>query len=814
MKISLKWLSDFVEIQEYFKKPEALADILTKAGLEVEEITQRAKDFQSVVIGLVLEKDKHPNADKLSLCKVMTGNGVVHQIVCGAQNHKQNDKVVVALPGAILPGNFAIKQAVVRGIESGGMICSQKELGLAVSSEGVLILPPEATIGQPFAEYMGYDDVSFELKVTPNRADCLSHYGLAREISCLLARPLKALKPEPKISEGSTKSEMALEVKSALCPRYAGRFIRGVKIADSPEWIKKRLEGVGMNSINNVVDVTNYVMMELGQPLHAFDSRELKGKKVIVEKAKANEKFITLDGTELTLTGEELMIRDAERSVAMAGVVGGKNSGVQADTTDLFLEAAYFLPAAVRKASRIHGINTDSGYRFSRGVDPENTILAMDRAVQLLLEVAGGEALGEPHDHYPEPQKKQSIDITVKTVSDRLGYLADSVKLEDYMRRLGCDVSPRGEGMFSILPPSFRFDLETEIDLVEEYARLGGYDLIPETLPESSNFLPSGHDPQYLLIRKVSETLRAVGFTQAINMAFTGQASQALFLGSLLPLNASGIKVSGAPVAVVNPLGLDQNVMRQTLVQGLLKNVHHNFSQGQARGRVFETGKTFSLSDESAFIEHSRLGLVAWGQSEGLWDKGSKAPLIFEVKAALERLLAQLHITSFQWITTSNRSDIPDFAHRGQYAQLQVEGVLLGFIGSVHPVLLDEEKIRVPVALAEVDLAALFKGQPRSFRVEAFSRFPKMERDLALLMPKLLKTGEIAKEIKKSVGAILASVSVFDLYEGDKLPEGKKSAAFRISFQDKNATLQEQAVNDAITKVLSSLKEKFEVEVR
>lgn len=817
MKISLKWLSDFVDIEDYFSKPEGLAELLTKAGLEVEEISQRAKDFQSVVTGLILEKDKHPNADKLSLCRVTTGDGVVHQIVCGAQNHKQNDKVIVALPGAVLPGDFAIKKAVVRGVESGGMLCSLKELGLAKESNGIEILPVDAPIGKSFAEYMGYDDVTFELKVTPNRADCLSHYGLAREVACLLGRPLKKLNPVYKISEGSTRELMGLDVRSELCPRYVGRSLRGVKVGPSPEWLKKRLEAVGMNSINNVVDVTNYVMVELGQPLHAFDARELLGKKVIVEMARSGEKFTTLDGTEITLTGEELMIKDTERSVAMAGVVGGKNSGVQAEgpspTTDLFLEAAYFLPMAVRKASRLHGINTDSGYRFSRGVDPENTLRALDRAAELLLQVAGGEALGDHHDYYPAPIKKQKVDVSVQTVSDRLGYVADAAKLEDYLQRLGCAVEKKSEGVFSVLPPAYRFDLEVEMDMVEEYARLHGYEFIPETLPKQS-LMPTAHDAGYLAGRRVSELLRAVGYSQALNMAFAGSEAQTQFLGNLAPLKTAGLLTSGTPVRVLNPLGADQNIMRQSLVLGLFQNVHHNFHQGQERGRLFELGKVFQLKEDGSFYETTRLGLAAWGQAQNLWSKDQSTPLVFEVKAAVEKLLAQLHITSFQWVTPADRGETPDFIHRGQFAQLQVEGKMVGFIGTLHPVLKDEEKIRVPVALAEIDAEVLLKAQPRAFKVESFSRFPRMERDLALLMPKALKVAEVVREIKKTAGPLLQEVSVFDQYEGDKLPAGKKSVAFRMSYQDKAATLQDQVVNDSMSNVLGSLKQKLGVEVR
>lgn len=817
MKISLKWLQDFVDVQDMMAKPEALAELLTKAGLEVEEITSLAKDFQFVVTGLILEKAKHPNADKLSLCRVMTGEGVVHQIVCGAQNHKQDDKVVVALPGAILPSGFAIKNSVIRDVESGGMLCSVKELGLATESDGILILPENAPIGKPFAEYQGLDDVTFELKVTPNRADCLSHYGLAREVACLLGRPLKKMAPQNKTSPDSTKELVSLSVQSEHCPRYAGRVLRGVKVQASPDWLKKRLQGVGLNSINNVVDVTNYVMIELGQPLHAFDLNEIKGKKIIVANALPGEKFETLQGAVLELTGEELMIRDGERAVAMAGVVGGKNSGVSDTTTDIFLEAAYFTPAGVRKASRTHGITTDSAYRFSRGVDADNTFNAMERAVELLLQVAGGEALSAPHDHYPQPIKKSLVHTQIKTISERLGYEAEATKFEDFMTRLGCQLekltAASGEASYQILPPTYRFDLEIEMDLVEEYARLNGYDMIPETLPEQ-RLSPTPHDLGYLLSKKTSDVLRGAGFSQAVNMAFSGREAQEKFLGSLQPLRAAGLAASETPVMVMNPLTAEANCMRSSLVEGLFRNSNHNFHQGVEVGRLFETGKTFSLKEGGEFQEHQHLGLVAWGYQKTLWTQSSSHPLVFEVKAALEKLLAQLHITSYQWTSVQNRGDIPDFIHRGQHAVLMVEGKPAGFIGSLHPSKLEEAKVRVPVALAEINLDLLFKGQPRGFRVETFSRYPRIERDLALVMLKPIKVGEVIREMKKAAGPLCTQVDVFDVYEGDKLAQGQKSVAFRLSYQDKNATLQDSLVNDSVTQVLSALNAKFSITVR
>lgn len=814
MKISLKWLQEYVDVSEYFAKPEELAEALTRAGLEVEEITNRAKDFNKVVIGHILEKDKHPNADKLSLCRVSTGEGEVHQIVCGAQNHKTGDRVIVALPGAVLPGNFAIKKAAVRGVDSGGMLCSLKELGLAKESEGIAILPTDAPVGKSYAEYGGYDDITFELKVTPNRADCLSHFGLAREVACLTGKELKAPLAEPALATSrSTKQEIALEVKAAdLCPRYTGRFIKNVKVGASPDWLVQRLQSVGMNSINNVVDVTNFVMMELGQPLHAFDAAFLAGKKVIVDRAQPSEKFVTLDATEITLTGQELTIRDSQHPVCLAGVVGGKNSGVTEATSDVFLEAAYFLPMSARKTSRTHGIDTDSAYRFSRGVDPDGALRALNRATALILEVAGGEAYSEHHDFYPSPVKKEAITISIATVSQRLGYEAEEFKFVDFMKRLGCKVELVGEN-YQVLPPTYRFDLEQDMDLVEEYARLNGYDHIPESLPVMVT-APSHHDKTFMLNRTTSELLRAEGFQQAFNFAFVSSKHEKAFLGPVAHLQGSGLQLSEKEIRIMNPLNEDLDVMRSSLSWGLFKNLNTNFHYGNMQGRLFEIGNTFYHKDDGTYGENGRLGIALWGRAQNLWNKSLDYPVVYDVKAAVEVLLKAWNISSYTWVSPTEKSEVPAFLHEGQFAQLLVEGKKVGFIGTLHPVLLDENKIRVPAALAELDLDQLYKGQPRPYRIQSISKFPVVERDFAFVMPKSLKVGDVLKDIRKAGSGLLVNAEVFDMYQGDKMESDKKSVAIRVWLQDKNATLQENQISEVTSKILASLKKNFDLSVR
>lgn len=811
MKISLKWLNEFVDVKEYFDRPLQLANLLTAAGLEVEEIHDLSQQYRFVQIGMILEKDKHPDADKLTVCKVTTGEGVVHQIVCGAKNHKANDRVIVALPGAVLPGNFAIKNSVIRGVASGGMLCSYKELGLADTSDGIAILPDDATLGKNFSDYAGFDDVTFELKVTPNRADCLSHIGLAREIACLLNRPFKTSELKEYAPSGAGM-DFSIEVSAPeMCPRYTGRIIRGVKVGPSPAWLKKRLETVGLNSINNVVDVTNYVMMEWGQPLHAFDLRQIQGGRLHIGKAQANEKFITLDGTELNLRGEELMIQDSSRSLCMGGVIGGKNSGVQDETQDIFLEAAYFAPQFVRRGARNHGLSTDSGYRFSRGVDPTHTIEALNRATGLLLEVAGGQVASKVFEVKSQEAVRPTIEIHPDTVSDRLGYTVDTAKFESWMIRLGCQIEKVGEA-YKIQPPTWRFDLEIDMDLVEEYARLNGYEHIPETLPALGN-PPTAHDLGYRFQSHLVELMTGLGYSQAMNFAFVATQKQKQFIGIGDALAKTGLHVAQQPVRLMNPLNEQLDVMRATLTMGLVDNLHHNFHHGVEAGRLFELGTVFDTVNGS-YQEKLRWSGVAWGWPQNLWTAATSTPVVMDTKRVVEEILTVLGFRGWQWVKGSEVGGVPEFLHPGQSVVLQLEGKKIGFLGTLHPSLREELKIRTDAAVFEFEAESLLKGLGRTQNVKPISKFQAVDRDLALVMPKNLGAGVVQQEIQKTGGANLQTVSVFDVYEGDKLPAGQKSVAYRLRYQNHEATLTDAQVQESVDAILISLKKRWEIQVR
>lgn len=826
MRLSLRWLNDFVDVREFMKDPQALAKLLTGAGLEVEAIEDQAKNYSQVVVGHILEKGKHPNADRLSLCQVATGDGVVHQIVCGAQNHNTGDRVVVALPGAILPGGFAIKHSKIRGVESGGMLCSEKELGLKTEgeSEGIVILPPDAPIGKAFAEYKGLDDVLMDLKVTPNRADCLSHYGLALEIGCLLGREVK--RPETTVKAGPWMSPVKVEIRAAdLGPRYAGRMVKGVKVGASPDWLKRRLESVGMKSINNVVDVTNYVMMEMGQPLHAFDVSEIKGSCIVVDRAKPGETFVTLDGSELKLDGSELTIRDGERAVALAGVIGGKNSGVQDSTTDVYIESAYFTPAAVRRTMRKFGLETDSGYRFARGVNAEMTADILDRATAVMIQVAGGEASSDRTDVYPSPVPRPEIQIQLATVESRLGYSVEAASFEMWMKRLGGELKTISPGQYKFISPAHRKDLSIDMDLVEEYARLNGYDKLGETLP-SGSFSPATHDESALLLMRVRRQLKGYGCLEAINYAFIGDRYQKTFLGDAAKIRETGLYLADDDVKIVNPLNEEINVMRRSLLPGLYRNVVSNFRSGNFVGRLFEVGSSVHRASGTrserypgtGFGEELRLGFAFWGSEKDLWGRNQAPEVAMVLKGLLESFwrsfgLGDLKVEAFEAELT------PDFLHPGKSARIVVRGQAVGFLGALHPSILAEDKVRVGVAVGEISLEKLASAV-KAPKFQELSTFPTVERDVAFVAAKSVPAGDIVEHLRKTArglepaGKILRDLSIFDVFEGESLGAEKRSVAVRMVFQSNETTLSDEVVNDLKGKLVDAVCQKFEAVVR
>lgn len=828
MKISLKWIQDFIEVKDFFANPEELAKILTAAGLEVESLENQAASLNHVVVGHLESVEKHPQADRLTLCQVNVKSEIL-QIVCGAKNHKKGDKVCVAKIGAVLPGNLSIQKTKLRGVDSFGMLCSAKELNLSSEGEGLYILPPDSVVGTSVSEVLGLNDVLLTLKVTPNRADCLSHWGLARELSSLTGRKLLAPKSEFQTRNEKSESVVKVDLRAKeLCPRYSGCVVKGVKVGPSPQWLKSRIESVGLKSINNVVDITNYVMMELGQPLHAFDLRELKGAKIVIDRAKNGEAFQTLDGTDLKLTSETLVIRDGERSVAMAGVIGGRNSGIQLDTKDIFIESAYFVPQTVRKTSRSFGIVTDSAYRFARGTDPEMVPMALNRAIELVVRAAGGEPLAHPSDEYPTRVVIKPVALHHQLLEEKLGFSVEKSEFLSWMQRLNCKVEDQN-GEYRIHPPTYRQDLNQDVDFIEEYARLKGYDQIPETLPTLSN-APQKHSEEFLLTRRITEFLAARGVLQAINHHFISAKFQDQFLNS--PMSPSKTQIhfwNLNAIPLKNPLNEELNTMRVSLLPGLFKNCLQSYKYGVNVGRQFELGYVFGCETnanetnaKSKYFQSQRIAFVSWGHPEGLWEKGSDRPIVYDVKARVEELLHRMGFSpegdqasagvTFKW--TEFPGNTPGFFHPKRCAQLVVGGKPVGVVGALHPHLESEEKLRVGVALAELELDSILKVANWKPQIREISKYQRVERDLAFLVPKTLVVGDLLTEMRILIGETLQTLWVQDIYEGDAVPLGTRSVAFRMELQSLSGTLTDEALNATQNKVITGLKEKFGVELR
>ncbi len=792
MKLSLKWLSDHIDVADFFDKPMELADKLTDAGLEVEEVTSQAAALKNVVVGKIEKLGKHPDADKLTYCDINVGSETL-KIVCGAKNHKEGDKVCVATIGAVLPGDFKIKKSKIRGVESFGMLCSEVELGLTEKkTDGILILPEDAPIGEAFSKYYGCDDVTFEVNVTPNRADCLSHLGLAREVSTLFGRPLKG-KEISKSSKFENKKSISIDLKnSELCPRYMGQMVFGVKVGPSPEWLTKKLESVGMNSINNIVDITNYIMMDSGQPLHAFDASLINGGSIIIDNAVKGEAFTSLDGTEYKLSGEELTIRDSKGPVALAGVVGGENSGVTEKTVDVFIEAAHFIPSGVRKTSRSLGIDTDSAYRFSRGTDESRVNECLDEAVALVLEVAGGTPNQEIVEAYPNKKEVKAITVSEAYLNQRLGFSVTTKDVEKCFASLGFESSIK-DGVWTVKPAQYRWDIEIKEDLVEEVGRIVGYDNIPEILPAVS-YSPQNENSNYNNFKNLRSDLMGLGFNEAVHYNFYSSAQEASWGSEMLTLMGASDK---EVVGIQNPLSSDLSKMRTSMVPQFVSNYIRNWRLGTKSGRIFEIGKAHFKSADNGYTESDYLCASVWTEDE-------------KVAATLESLMSYLSELFEAWGVSKWRADVldgraTDILHPKLSASIFAEGKEIGYIFSLNPGVAKENKVPSNLCGFEINLDKFLKGKPRPKKFKDFSRFPIVERDFSVTVDQSFSYDEVFKKVKKTSGEFFKSLEVHDVYQGDKIPEGKMSVTFRGRFQAKDKTLSEDELKVMQKKILAEL---------
>jgi len=783
MKISLNWLKDFVDIDI---SPERLAEILITAGLEVEGITRLGEGLDNVVLARILSMRPHPNADRLTLCSVTTGDKV-HAIVCGAKNMKEGDMVALALPGAHLPNGMKITKSKIRGEVSEGMLCSETELGLAKESAGIMILPEGhggLTPGDPLADALMLRDIVFDINLTPNRPDCLSVIGIAREVVALTGKVLK--RPDIKFTEGDfDTSSVSIEVLDPdTCPRYTARIVRGIKTGPPPLWMKRRLEASGIRSINNIVDVTNYVMLETGQPLHAFDLGLLGGKRIEIRRASDGERITTLDGIERVLDGDVPVISDNKRPVAVAGVMGGTGSEISDATVDILIESAYFKPSIVRKIAKRFAMHTESSHRFERGIDPNGVLEASDRAVQL----AGGSASAKPIDIYPKKIAPMNIEMRVSRVKSILGLDMNIDSVVEVFKMLEYDIEELDSDRVRVTPPTSRVDLTREIDLIEEVARLKGYDSIPTTYPKVEA-KAGERDKNGALQDKIRGFLSGNGFYEAVTYTF-------LSPGALAPFLPSGVE----PINVVNPLSEDQSVLRTTVIPSLLEVVGRNLSYQNENLRFFEIGRVFPLPADEEGEKVVVSGIMIGLRYKKAWNLPADELDFFDVKGVAESLLE---------IAGSSATFVHDetirFLHPGKSAVVQADGLDVGILGEIHPDVMERFDIKGRAYIFEIELGGV-AGLSREASFANIPKFPAVHRDIAILVDDHIPADMVLKAIK-GMDPLIADVSLFDLYHGEHIPEDKKSLAYSIRYQAHDRTLREEEVNLLHEKVLLAIKD-------
>jgi len=781
MLLSLNWLREFVP---YEGSVDTLADRLTMLGLEVEGVSRPFAATADVVVGHVLTREKHPDADKLSVCTVDVGGEAPLQIVCGAANVAAGLRVPVARIGTVLPGGLTIKKSKIRGVESFGMICSESELGLAEKSEGILELPAGLKPGKTLAEAMNLDDVVLEIGITPNRADCLSVLGLAREAAMAFGLPLTM--PTVHLKEDGPDASTLVSIRipePELCPVYRARIIRGVEIKASPAWMRYRLNAMGQRPVNNIVDVTNYVMLELGQPLHAFDKNLLAGDFIEISRAAEGMRFNTLDGQERVLTTRDLLIRDGAKAVALAGVMGGENSEISDRSTEVLLECAVFNPATIRKTARRLGLSSESSYRYERGVDQPGSLFAMNRAAALMADVADGRVLPGIAEAEPKPWKPSPIGFRPAKAVSLLGIELSNDFCRKTFQGLGCDVELKSADAWTITPPPARQDLEREVDLIEEVARVYGMDRIPAAMPKMLKSLevPDRLGAEVPFMGRLKTWACGAGLRETVNYSFVGQQE----------LDLLGLPGEGR-VPVANPLSEDQNVMRTELAPGLMKAVRHNLSQGNATLRLFELAKAFTAdsASETTVREAHRLGIALCGARFGSFPWPEEKVDYSDLKGLVEQLLSSLGLSGAQYAVQK------DHPWLSPCVQVSLDGRVLGVMGRVLQDVADSYEAKAGLWMAELDAEALMAlHQRRSIRFQGLPKFPPSRRDVTLLMPSTLSVAEVLGAARAHKAAILEDVAVHDLFE----PEGatEKNVTFRITYRHAERTLTDKDVDKA-----------------
>ncbi len=805
MKFTIDWLKNYVDLDGL--SPEELADKLTMLGLEVDAVTPLFTELAPLKIAQIIEAQPHPDADKLQVCRVAVGTEE-YEIVCGAPNARNGLITAVALPGTTLPGNFKIKKSKVRGVASNGMLCSEKEMAISDESDGIIELPATLQHGDQFVAAMGLNDSQIEVDLTPNRADCASVIGIAREVAGFLGKPLRLPLEEQTLTRTSTTFSVDIEAPQ-FCPRYVGRLITNVTIAPSPWWLRQRLLSVGLRPINNVVDITNFVMMEYGQPLHAFDFDNLEEGRIVVRTPRPDEMhFTTLDEKERTLDPDMLLICDGKKPVAVAGIMGGMNSEVSDATSTVLLEAACFNDISIRKTARKLNLSTDASYRFERGVDPENTINAMNRAVELLCELAGGQCTeGEGVDVYPGRKPRAELTLRVARCNALNGIELSRDQIAAMLQSIGLLCSVHDADTLLVTAPAFRVDIEREADLVEEVARLYGYDKIPVSLPSVVLSYPE-QDPARLLRFTTCELLTRAGFSEAINYSFSSTEH-------LDMMRLSSEDTRRRQVALLNPLSEEQSVMRTMMLPGLLENVKRNISFQKTSVKLFEIGKVFTPTEEDRLpIENTRLAGVLSGNLYGghhpLYYKDQPVDL-FDAKGCVEYLLEALRFNTAAdtTITFEISEEKEPFVDVDQFLSLIADKKVIGYLGKLRDDVVKSFGIKQHVYFFDIDFDAVCGLQAIAKAFSPLPVFPSIKRDIALLVADTVSAGELLRSVRESGEKLIEHSEIFDIFKGGKIPEGHKSVALSITYRSPNKTLTEKNVEKVHAKIVKTLTDTF-----
>ncbi|MDB6065501.1 MAG: phenylalanyl-tRNA synthetase beta subunit [Pedosphaera sp.] len=811
MKVTLNWLKQYVD---FTWSPEELAERLTMAGMEVEGVKKLGGDFEGIVVGQVVSRDKVAGSDKLSVCRVNDGQGE-RQVICGAQNFKAGDKVPLILPNASLPMKagdkepFVIKVRKVMGVESHGMLCSPQELGLPDQVDGLLILPAEAKVGQPFAEFLGRPagDVLYDLEITPNRPDLNSVIGIAREISAVTGHPLGIPAADLPAAAGEKVDDMvAARIEDAdLCPRYTARIVRGVKIGPSPDWLRQTLEKVGVRSISNVVDVTNFVMLESGQPLHAFDYHLLTSSggnrpTIVVRRAREGEKFTSLDGQQRTLTEQMLLIADETKPIALAGVMGGQNSEINDKTVDVLIESAYFKPENIRATSKKLELRTEASYRYERGGDIGICDWASRRAAQLILQVAGGQLVSGIVDAFPHPPKPKEITLRHHKVCELLGVRITPAQNVKYLQRLGLEVAVENADEYClVVVPTFRVDLKRETDLIEEVTRMYGIEKIPAGEPRGA-VGSNEFDAVFDQLSKARGILTGLGLNEA--------------QGQTLISDKSAKLTSSEPVALQNPLSSDMNVLRPSLLPGLLDSLRHNVSHKSNDVALFEVGRVFAR-ENGQLREERRVAIMLTGLRNPVFWSGDERDArfdIYDLKGTLESFLEELGLRGTTYVRRAESTPL-----YVESATIHLGKNTLGELGQLSPLLARQYDLRDAVVLAELNLDLVLSLARRNAAVKTFKplpAFPAIRRDVAMLVPEATTHEAVLGAIKMAKPQNLERVELFDVFRGKNIAEGQKSTAYALTYRNAERTLTDAEVNAAHEKVVEQLKQSIHAVIR